>query len=273
MSRLTDQLATLGQVSRPTMGFGRAGHARHNAAMLLITQAQASHPRSQLEEVGPFVDAFVLDAAAGSPVPPAATLDALEGKTWGISGCGAASDDLDALKTAGCDFILIAGDDTPGAVLRDDGMERGFTIQPGLSEERARALEDLPFEFVVLEARDESWPISLAGLMRLQETVSMVNKHIFLRVSQLPPADDLALLRDMPVSALLVDLSAVDRAAMSAEREALDGLEPRKPRQPLEQTPMLGPQPGLAAPSGADSGGDEDWDGEYGDHAGEFLPR
>jgi len=255
------------------MGFGRAGHALHKAAMLLIAQTQASQLQSQLEEVGPFVDAFVLDAAAGSPVPSAATLDALEGKTWGINGGGAGPDDLDALKNAGCDFILIAGDDTPGAVLRDDGMERGFAIRPGLSEERARALEDLPFEFVVLDAGDESWPISLGGLMRLQETVSMVNKHIFLRVGRLPPADDLALLRDMPVSALLVDLSAVDRAAVSAQREALDGLEPRKPRQPVEQTPMLGPQSTLATPSGADLGGDEDSDGEYGDHAGESLRR
>ncbi len=255
------------------MGFGRAAHTRHKAAMLLIIQAQASGPRSQMEEVGPFVDAFILDAAAGSPVPTAATLDALEGKTWGVSGCSAAPDELEALKTAGCDFILIAGDDTPGAILRDDGMERGFAIQPGLSEERARALEDLPFEFVVLDARDESWPISLAGLMRLQETVSIVTKHIFLRVSQLPPKDDLALLRDMPISALLIDLSAVDRAAMSTEREALDGLEPRKPRQPLEQTPLLGQQPGPAAASDADSGGDEDWDGEYGDRAGKSPHR
>ena len=272
MSRLTDQLAALGKVSRPTLGFGRAEQPRHNAAMLLIVEATDSEPESRLREASAFVDAFVLKPGAGLSTPPAATLGALGDSAWGVGGCIAAPDDLDVLKDAGCDFILVAGDDAPGTVLRDDGMARGFTIRPGLSEERARAVEDLPFEFLVLEAVEESWPISLAGLLRLQGTVSMVSKHILLRVSQLPPADNLALLRDMPVSGLLADLSTVDEAALAEERKALDDLEPRRPRPPLEQTPTLAASPGVATPASSDSGGDEDWDDEHDDHAG-ISPR
>ena len=235
--------------------------------MLLIAETTDSESESHLRQASAFVDAFVLKVGAGGPVPPTGTLDALKGSTWGVGGCIGAPDDLDALKDAGCDFILVAGDDAPGTVLRDDGMARGFTIQPGLSEERARAVEDLPFEFLVVEVGEESWPITLAVLMRLQGTVSMVSKHILLRVSQLPPADNLALLRDMPVSGLLVDMSAVDEAALAEGRKALDDLEPRRPRQPLEQTSALVPPPGVTALASADSGGDEDWDGEHYDHA------
>jgi len=271
LGKLTDQLAALGQTSRPTLGFGRAEQPRHSAAMLLIAEATGGEPQSRLREAGAFVDAFLFRGRSGRPVPPDATLSALEGKTWGAGGCMAVPDGLDALKNAGCDFILVDGDGAPGAVLRDDGMARGLTIRPGLSEERARAVEDLPFEFLVLETGEESWPISLASLMHLQGAVSMVSKHILLRVRQLPPPDDLPLLRDMPVSGLLADLSTADEATLAAQRKALDDLEPRKPRQPLEQTPTLAAAPGVTTPTSADSGGDEDWDGEYDDHAGTSL--
>ena len=273
LSRLTDQLAALGQTSRPTMGFGRAERPKHNAAMLLIAEATDSNARSRLPEAAPSVDAVVLGAEAGAPVPPATTLDVLKGKTWGVAGCIAAPESLDALKDAGCDFILVPGDDAPSTILRDDGMARGFTIQPGLSEERARALEDLPFEFLVLDAGDASWPISIAGLMRLQGTISMVAKHILLKVDHLPPPDSLALLRDMPVSGLLIDLSAVDGTALADQRKALDDLEPRRPRQPMEQTPTLTALPGVTAPASSDGGGDEDWDDGVGDHAGISPPQ
>ena len=235
--------------------------------MLLVAQASAAEPESRLREAAAFVDAFVLNTAADCLVPPSSTLDALEGKTWGVGGCCATPEELDALKDAGCDFIIVADDDAPGTILRDDGMARGFTIRPGLSDERARALDDLPFEFLVMEPGEESWPISMAGLLRLQGAVSMVSKHILLEVSHLPPADSLALLRDMPVSGLLVDLSVVDRAALEEERKAVDDLEPRKPRQPPDQTPTLAAPPGMGMPSGTDPSGEEDWEGEIDGHA------
>jgi len=267
LGRLTDHLAALGQTTRRTLGFGRAEQPRHNAAILLIAEAAVAEPESRLRETAAFVDAFVLNTGVKCLVPPSSTLDALEGKTWGIGGCCATPEDMDALKDAGCDFIVVADDDAPATILRDDGMARGFAIRPGLSDERARALDDLPFEFLVLEPDEESWPISVAGLLRLQDTVSMVSKHIFLKVNQLPSADSLALLRDMPVSGLLLDLSVVDRAALEEERKAVDGLEPRKPRQPLDQTPTLAAPPGMGIPCGADPSGEEDWDGEIDGHA------
>ncbi|MBM3957977.1 MAG: hypothetical protein FJ313_08000 [Gemmatimonadetes bacterium] len=260
MSKLTDQLAALGQSSGRFLGFGRSERARHNAAILLLGEVTHADAGSEIEKAAGLVDAFILAAGAGAPVPPAEALEACKGTIWGVAGHSAAADDLDALKGAGCDFLLVNDYDAPATVLRDDGMARGLTIRPGLSEESARAVEDLPFEFLVLEADVGSWPISLASLMRLQATVSMVSKHVLLKVRRLPAPDSLPLLRDMPISGLLVDLSSVGRAALADARKAVEELEPRRPRQPAEQTQALIPPLAAGTSVGADSGGDEDWD-------------
>jgi len=272
VGKLTDRLGALGHSAKPALGFGPASIAERSSAMLLVVEAPATGPVDRLRSATGVADVFVLSGLANPPMPPQPTLEAIGDGAWGITGAVAAPDDLDALKDAGCDLLLISGDDGPGAVLRDDGMARGYAISPGLSEERARAIEDLPFDFLVLEPDEESWPITLAGVMQLQSTVSLVSKHIILRVRQLPPEQDLALLRDMPISGLLVDLSAVAPETLAEARKTIDGLEPRKTKQAGEQTPALAVQPGMPTGGRADAG-EEDWDDDYEDQHGRAATR
>ena len=180
------------------IGFGRP--QSRNKTPLILLAGRSSRNTASREVVGA-LDLLVFDGdGSGHPGPP----EDWDG-IWGVSVSNADSEALDGLKEAGCQFVLIQTGEAGSVALRDDGMDRGLVVAGDLTDRRARAIEDMPFEFIVIQHDGGSSLDKVAGIIALQETVSLFNMHVFLEVSELPPVDALEALRDLPISAVLLD--------------------------------------------------------------------
>ncbi|MBI4220501.1 MAG: hypothetical protein HY682_10180 [Chloroflexi bacterium] len=262
MARLTDRLQELGKQSPVPLGFGRPSARRRTPAMLLIGEVSVGDAAKRIEALKDnTVDAVVVRLGDARSLPEEA-VSALDGLHWGVASGAASEDELGQLQEAGCDFLLIESAQAPAALLKENDLARGFPIHIALTEEEARPLEDLPFEFLVLESDRSWWPLSVNQLMRMQGTVSLVSKHIVLKVDACPPASDLPLIRDLPIDALLVDISRIAAEELDTLRKAIDELPPRKPRSEKGPSPII-PRLGMPAQEEQhEHEGDEDDDDE-----------
>ncbi len=224
MNKLSELLSNLGQSAPTKLGFGQARERKRNPVMLLIGVFEfnlKSLPQSSAVDI-----AIYRHRKSGRPVTAAPD----GSPKWGASLSDCTLEDLDAIKAAGGDFIVIESDSAPGLALRDDDLARGYPIPTTLTEERAHAIDDMPFDFLIARGLPAEWPLSVGRTLTIQETVSQFSKHMFFETANLPTAPDLQILRDMPISGLVIDPSAHSEKKLDELREALAGLEPRKPR-------------------------------------------
>ncbi|MBI2965507.1 MAG: hypothetical protein HYY34_04805 [Chloroflexi bacterium] len=239
MAKLTDRLQELGKASPGPLGFGRARVQKRTPAMLVIGEVNADAAAEVMARPGSEkVDAVIVRLGDSARLPDGLG-ETLTDMLWGAAVTSARGDDMDALHKAGCDFFLVESLQAPAVVLREDDMARGFTVRLGITEEEARPLEDLPIDLLTLQSDPAWWPLTVERLIQLQSTVSMVSKHILLKVSACPPKADLPLIRDLPVEALVVDLAAISDEQLSEIRSAVDELPPRKPRAEKGMSPVL----------------------------------
>ena len=205
------------------IGFGR--QQSRNKTPLILLAGRSSRNKVSRDVVGA-LDLLVLDGEDSGPPSPPEDWNGI----WGVSVSNADSEALDALKQSGCQFVLIQTGEAGSVALRDDGMDRGLVVAGEPTDRRARAIEDMPFEFVVIQHDGGSSLDNVAGVIDLQETVSLFNMHVFLEVSELPPVDGLEALRDLPISAVLLDTETVDAQELAQLREAIAKLEQREDR-------------------------------------------
>lgn len=215
------------------MGFGQPHERQRSPVILVVGVADGTGKASAHHDVA---DVTLLRARKGGRPTVAKPNGA---GTWGAALSHCTADELEALKETGCDFILIESESAPGITLREDGFARGMAVPSAASvtDARAHAIEDLPLDFLLIKGQAVEWPLTVGQVLALQEEVSTFSKHIFLEVAELPSVEDLELLRDMPVSGLVVDIAAHDPARLEALKKAIAGLEPRKPRS--EHVAML----------------------------------
>lgn len=228
--------------------------------MLLMGSAPASDAGKYADADG--VDALLL-TGAGNVAADDGKLTALDGKLWGVSVGEIGFQDLERLKDKGCDFVVPSSDDYSAAVLRDDDMTRGYEVDTSLNEDLARAIDFLPIDFLVLTPPPGIWPLKLSGLIKLQTTVSLVSRHFVLRMDRPPSPEELEVVRNLPVDALLVDLTVASDDDLRKYRECIDGLPPRKPRPGAgDHSDAVGPQSGAAGGGHHHENDDDDWDDE-----------
>lgn len=263
MSKLTDHLDALGRVSMAPLGFAARPRATASPTMLLIGAAPAAEADKYADSEG--VDAFLL-TGADKVAADASPLNAFDGKLWGVSVGEIGFDGLDNLKSKGCDFVVPSSDDHSAAVLRDDDMTRGYEVDTSLTEELARVIEFLPIDFLVLTPPPGLWPLKLSGLIKLESAVSLVGRHFVLRVEQPPTTEELEVVRNLPVDALLVDLTATSPDDLRKYRKCIDGLPPRKPRPGAgDHHDATVPQTGVLDAGHQHEEEDEDEDDDWGD--------
>jgi hypothetical protein len=246
LSKLVDKLENLGQSAPAKLGFGRAA-ARDKTPVLLV--------------VGRTTDPSAREGLADVYLVPSSGLTEEDKVTlWGVTASDGASIDLPALKEKGCQFMMIESEKIPAGVLADEDMDKGLAVSAGLSEQRVRAIEDGPFEFLVLKPQNLAWPLDVGSMLDLQEVVSNFSKHMFLEPGALPGKDDLEVLKQMPVSGIVVDLDSIPAEEVRSLREAIAKLEPRK--QKTDRRPLIPTSGQAPAPSSGDDfdDDDDDWD-------------
>ena len=229
MAKLIERLHELGKTEPAPMGFGRPAKQKRKPALLVIGEASSRQINSLMSK-GAIEH---LDAVLVTGTPSGEVAKSLGGVLWGArvtDVAGVNEKGLDELKEYGCDFIIVESEEAHAVILRDDGMARGKELPLDVTERQARVLEDLPFDFLTLKYNVKPEKLTVAGLLEFQAAVSMVGKHIVLEVNELPSESELSLLRDLPVDAVIVPAGGLTATQGKSIREAIDAIEPRKPR-------------------------------------------
>lgn len=251
MSKFSDRLSNLGQSAPARMGFGRATAREKNSVMLVIGKG-------------------------GDASKAAGNVDVLLGKSgtkdsgdWGLLLDGPENVDPEQLEKDGCQFLLIVSEDASAEALLADDIAKGLPVTDGMPEHRVRAIEDGPFDFLLYRPESITWPLTIGSVLRLQDLISSFSKHIFLelpRNAALPGKKDLEVLKNMPVSAIVVDLDATDSAEVGKMKEAIANLEPRKPSGKGDRSPFV-PAAGRSTSEDFESDdGGGDWDDDDDDY-------
>lgn len=262
MSKLTDRLDALGRVAPEPMGFAPRPTAKAAATMLLLGSAPASDAQKYASAEG--IDALVL---TGADTLSEDALNALKDIIWGVSVGDIDFERLDALKEKGCDFVVPSSDDHSAAVLRDDDMARGYEVDTSLTDKVGRALEFLPVDFLFLTPPESLWPLKLSSLIDLEATIGLVGSHFVLRVDAPPSAQDLEIVRNLPVDALLVDLASTSDSELKLYRDCIDGLPARKHKTGgSDHHDATSPQTGTFTGGHSHDHDDDDWDDRALDH-------
>ena len=230
MSKLSDSLSKLGMAEPARIGFGQP-RGRKTVPLVLIAGRTARKRRAA--GLADALDALVVEGDCKAAVNRASGWKGC----WGASLKDAGPEELDALKEAGCDFVLVESCDAAAAILRDDGMSRGLVLPDELTDRTARAIEDMPFEFLVMRRTAEPGPLTVSGMIALQKTVSLFTKHIFLEVEHLPDKSDVDALKDLPISALLLNVDRTGAAVLKELHAAIGELKPRERKE--ERRPLL----------------------------------
>ena len=250
MSKISDRLAKLGQTE--TTGFGFGARALTTKIPVILTAVTGHRPKD-IKDVGAAV--FILPDRL-KDAPQAKTLEDVD--IWGVVVSGRQDFDIDSLVDSGADFLVIEAESTPGNVLCGGDTGKGFIVDWNLPKKRAKAIDNGPFDFLILDGSSISFPLSVGGVLELQEQIAYYSRHIFLRLNQLPGDSDLELLRDVGISALLYDVSDAKTTEFAKLRESIDRLEPRKEKR---STPAVLPS-GEASLGEADvtEHDEDDWD-------------
>jgi hypothetical protein len=256
LSKFSDRLSNLGQAGPAKMGFGRATAREKNSVMLVI--GRGGDP----DRDGANVDLALREDGA----------NAGKGGDWGLIVDGPVPLDAEALVKDGCQFLLITSEEAGSDALLAEELAKGLPVIDGLPEHRVRAIEDGPFDFLLYKPESLKWPLTVGAVLLLQDLVSSFSKYIFLELSAktgLPGDNDLEVLKNLPISAIVLDLGTVKPVDAARLKESIARLEPRKPSQKGDRSPLIGASGRSTSEDhgddyDGDDGGDEaDWDDDF----------
>ena len=147
---------------------------------------------------------------------------------WGVAVSGGSGDSIDTAIKAGADFIVIEDESTPGSALLDEDSGRGFVVGSEITDDRARAIDSSPFDFLILGDTIVAMPLDVGATLDIREQLSRYSRHIFLKLDSVPEKSDLGALRDMGISALIYDSESDGKNDLAGLRKTIDGMKPKK---------------------------------------------
>ena len=229
MSRLIDRLEKGSQSSSEPMGFGVAsGRGDSVAAILLVGRVTTDDLKKDPGLADAPVDAILISLGSAQDAP----LDELAGLTkdrlWGVLADGLDEAPATQLKEAGCDFIVFDAEEIAAAVLNDEDLGKILTVERELSEDVARALQDLPIDAVAFLPQGDLLPLTVKKLIDIQQVRGLVDGPFIIDTSAELGASELEAFRKMGIGGLVVELSAAD--AIAGLKESISNMKRPRPK-------------------------------------------
>jgi hypothetical protein len=259
LSKISERLNKLGQSERSGFGFG--SRTEKNRIPVILLGVNIAGP---CDAKGVDADLFILAAGSKGAAQKSAVKDA---DIWGVSVSGGSDKEIDAAVKSGADFVVAEGESAPGAALRDDDTGKGFIVPADISDDRVKAIEAGPFDFLILDGTNISLPLSVGSVLDIVGQLAKYSRHIFLRMSQTPDQANLELLRDIGISALIYDAGKIPNKNLKSLQGLIEKLETKKQKSASDA--ML-PRSGESARDADnddhhdhdddDDDEDEDWD-------------
>ncbi|MDP6102332.1 MAG: hypothetical protein QF579_03370 [Dehalococcoidia bacterium] len=254
MSKLIERLEKVGTVAPTPMGFGANRAIEKAKSMLLIALSgtKSAAPDSKLK-----VDSYIIAAGEAAISELKAAKGAAGDALWGLWTDTLTTPSLKDLKGEGGDFFIFSTVDAPAEVLANDDLGRLITIPVEFPEELGHALEEMPVDAVLLAGLEEVSPLSVRNLMQIRSVRDLISKPLLLLRTHSLNRDELAVLQDVGVQGLVVDLRSMNVKEAIQIEDAIEGLPPRKTRR--DQADALLPRVSQRA---ASHQSDDDDDGE-----------
>ena len=258
MGELLDRLERTVKGTVQPMGFG-IGAKREKIAPILLLGTVAAGNDAQVKLVGEaeLDGAIVLGRESAKKTDIDKTVKALKKSVVGLW-----RDKAPAEELAGTDFQVFSSVDTPMGALGGDERTNVMQIEPELDDSLLRTIDYLPVDAFLVSLTDTT-SLTLSQLMRLARVRGVTSRWIFVHLAVLPSKAELEELRELGVSAIVVDLASHDAAALKECREAMLELPHVPPDRKKSHNVATLPSVGLsrtARPSEPEPDEDDDWD-------------
>lgn len=219
LNRFSEMLSNLGQNESASMGFG-SKHERTKVPVMVLVGEQMD------DSVQEHANAYLSHGIHPD-----------NKKIWGIFGSNIKSVGWKKIKKAGCQFVIFDSYDAPADILLEENISKGMLIDDVESDSRTRAIEDTALDFLVFRPPTDSFPLNFGSTLKLQEVVSTYSKHILLYLESTPDKKDLDILKEIPISGIVVNLSKIKGVKLKRLFENIQKLKPKKNSR--EQRPLI----------------------------------
>jgi len=260
MSKLIDRLEKVGQSSPIPFGFSAKSRREEPVPEIVVIGRAKSQDLAKspgLAEAS--VDAILVSGDSWEGRAFKRITDSLQGRVWGVAVIGIDQDQAGKLQTKGCDFLVFSAQNTAAGVLNDDEPGKLLAVGPGLDEDLARAIQELPIDGALYSPKEPLLPLTVQKLIDVQIVRGLMDKPL---VVEAPPdmgRTELQAFRDAGIVGLVVDLSSTD--AITRMNEAIADLPRRKTRPASRDAIVPHPFSGL----GTHVHDDEEQDDDEGD--------
>jgi hypothetical protein len=216
MSKFLDVLERIRDGVTAPLGFG-ATRAEKLPGIALVAHVSADHAGGL--EAAATADAVLVSGAAG----PDGLKQLAESLTMpsGPRVSSLSEEDSQAYQSGGADLLVFNLEGTAASALASEDIARILCVNTGLEEAELRSVAALPVDAFLISMTDVSGPWTLQDLAALGTISRRVDKYILLEVSQAPGKKDLETLRDVGVSALVVDAAALGAEGLGELKTAL----------------------------------------------------
>ncbi len=228
MSKFIEMLTKVDEQAPAPMGFGLRATDRRTANAVAIAGAVAPSGLTKAKAAVKNVDAVLLNSTDKDQKTLDKAAAKLDDQIWGVRGGTVSGDQARHLAEAGCDFIVFDAEGTSAALLDIDDIGKVVTIGDELDEDMARSIAGIPIDAVLYTPSELDLPLTVGGLLALSRVRGLLDLPYIMAVSGAVTGDDIAALRNVGIAGLVMDLTAADDIASTAE--AIKNLPRKKPR-------------------------------------------
>lgn len=225
MAKLMERIRRANAGEGVRIGFGASASKPVAPRLALLVRASAS-AEAIAAALGTGADAVILDRAPARPDLEKA-LTGAEKSSVGLAVGDQMPEGLDDLIEGGLDFVILMSTKLPLGALRQERLTVGLHVPAGQEDTRLRALAAAPGMFATTPLPGGPAP-TVEDLIELRRVALFLSRPMIIEVPPGLSIDDLAVLRDSGLSAIIVD--GTDLAAATELRQKLNDLPaPIKP--------------------------------------------
>lgn len=226
MSQLQKMIARIARPDGPAMGFGRAVREKPRAMLVGVLAADASAARRLLEAGADLAIACATGASAVRGV-----IEGLAGKGTTVGAWVSALDaaGAEALRGAGCDFVISTLDGTAAEAVDSEKMGIVVAVDGGLDDSTLRALAPLGLDGLFFERTPGG--MTLAGQLELVRLSSFSGTPLLVTASPDATVSELRVLRDSGAAVVVLPESATSEQVTALSARLREVPPPRKAKR------------------------------------------
>ncbi|MBM3942408.1 MAG: hypothetical protein FJ316_05700 [SAR202 cluster bacterium] len=225
MGKFLDLLDRIANGAPAALGFGVA-RAEKVPVMALIPVISRNHADGLKAVATLAPEAVLLSGLAGAPALKSLTTPKIP---WGVLADGLTGESAAAYQEGGCDVLAFSMENTQATAVESEDVARVLCLSPDLEDRELRIIDSLPADVLLLDLTGASSPMTLRDLGRIATISRRASKHVLVQLSQVPGDKELAVLRDVGVRGLVLDLSAASSEQLAQLKAALLALPRKRP--------------------------------------------